>query len=120
MDLKYVTNTQIIEAQYEGYTRQFAVTSIHPTRTESPDHLVDNLRTLSLDPSSRPEVWTVGWDTVLRMAESQPGAEKDTIHKVHLRDLALSIECNLMVLLNFASSPRSKLSHRQGTMPTNQ
>lgn len=101
MNLKFVTNTQVIEVLYEGRTRQFAVTSIYPTKTDSrADHLVDDLNTLSLDSESRREVWTVGWNTVLRITEAErdapPGAGQNTTHKVRVREFSFTVKLYLM------------------------
>ena len=92
MDLKYVTNTQILEVQYEGPTRKFAVISVHPTRAESSDHLVDGLQILSLHSDSKPIVWIFGWDTVLRIVEAEAESQLGTTHKVLRHNLALSVD----------------------------
>lgn len=83
MDLRYLTHTQIVEVVYEGHTRQFSVVSIFPARSTSNgvvDHLAEGFQSLSIQSSH--QVWTVGWDSSVRIVENEIDPELGTIFKV--------------------------------------
>ena len=69
VDLKYITNTQIIELKYEGNRRRFAVHSIlprgflHNKDTEVDDKLSHDIAVLTLDQPK--QLWSVTWDCVV-------------------------------------------------------
>jgi AAA family ATPase len=83
VDLKYLTHTQIVEVVYEGHTRQFSVVSVtafRAAKNESDDDLAEVLQSLSIQ--SKPQVWTVGWDSYVRILESKIDKKSEVAHKV--------------------------------------
>ena len=69
VDLKYITNTQIIELNYESNRRRFTVHSIlprgfvHKKNTEIEDKLSHDINALALDQPK--QLWSVTWDCVV-------------------------------------------------------
>ena len=67
VDLKYITNTQIIELNYEGNRRRFTVHSILPKGSlhnkdiEIEDKLSHDISVLALDQPK--QLWSVTWDS---------------------------------------------------------
>jgi AAA family ATPase len=71
VDLKYITNAQIVEVLYESSIRQFSLDSVSPTPSAE-DEVVNTaaaLHALSIDPS--PRIWTVGWDSTVSIVEDE-------------------------------------------------
>ncbi|KAF8148250.1 AAA family ATPase [Crassisporium funariophilum] len=65
VDLKYVTNTQVIELSYEGHWRRFSVHSVTPKTSLSASanetgYLSNSLSALAIDPPR--QLWSVTWD----------------------------------------------------------
>lgn len=79
VDLKYLTHTQIVEAVYEGYTRQFAVVSVSAVQESQNDLVDDDLAEGfgSLSIQSTPQIWTVGWDSCVRILGGKVDAKSD-------------------------------------------
>ncbi|KIM36568.1 hypothetical protein M413DRAFT_449106 [Hebeloma cylindrosporum] len=71
VDLKYITDAQIIEFAYEGKRRRFAVDAvagkITPDATDDSKQLPRILSVLSIE-SSSPQLWSVTWDCVISIA----------------------------------------------------
>jgi AAA family ATPase len=86
VDLKYITHTQIVEVVYEGHTRQFSVISIssaQPTSDGTIDDLTKGFQSFSVQFS--PQIWTVGWDSSVRIVENEDDSELGTIYKVCIK-----------------------------------
>lgn len=84
VDLKYLTHTQIVEIVYEGHTRQFSVvsvSSVQVSRNQSADDLEERFGSLSV--RSEPQVWTVGWDSCVRILEGKADRRSEGTEKVH-------------------------------------
>jgi AAA family ATPase len=83
VDLKYLTHTQIVEVVYEGCTRQFSVFSVSSARAASNaavDQLAEGLQSLSIE--SKPQVWTIGWDSSVRILEDKVDDRSYVLNKV--------------------------------------
>lgn len=83
MDLKYLTSTQTVEVKYEGQKRRFSVSSISSQQSTSGESFVDlthGLGTLSID--SRPQLWTVGWDSAVLILGNEVDDKTQAFHKV--------------------------------------
>jgi AAA family ATPase len=68
---------------YEGHTRQFSVISVSSARitpNDAVDHLAKGFQSLSIQ--SNPQVWTVGWDSSVRIIENEIDPKSEAIHKV--------------------------------------
>ena len=72
VDLKYVTNDQVVELE-SGGKRRFRIVSIQST-PESHD-LSSSIQALSLT-SSSPRLWTVTWDSSVYLSSDEPEGEK--------------------------------------------
>lgn len=89
VDLKHITNDQIIEYTYEGQSRRFAIHSI--TRKSSVkvepeganEKLVQEFKNLTVDAPL--ELWSVSWDSLVTIQDEVP-TEEDPSHKVRQLD----------------------------------
>lgn len=85
MDLKYLVSSQVVDVQYEGHTRRFAVSSISGQKKAagySVSELADQFDNLTV--GTEPSLWVVGWDTTVVVEDPQD--EKKLEHKVALSD----------------------------------
>jgi AAA family ATPase len=86
VDLKYITNTQIIELNYEGNRRRFIVhsimprSSLHSNATEIEDKLSHDITALSLDKPK--QLWSVTWDCIVRITSDDHTDGETASHKV--------------------------------------
>lgn len=83
VNLKYLTHTQVIEVTYEGHARRFSVVAVSAAKANAVnqvDDLTDGLK--SLDIHMKPQVWTVGWESAVRILEKQPDHKINVIRKV--------------------------------------
>ncbi|KAL0063124.1 AAA+-type ATPase [Marasmius tenuissimus] len=74
VDLKFITSTQTIEVVYEGRSRRFAFVSASTSETETNDNVADltnRLGGLDVNSSSRPTLWTVGWDSTVILVDNE-------------------------------------------------
>ncbi|KAJ7583622.1 AAA family ATPase [Mycena floridula] len=77
VDLKYITQNQILQVIYDGETRQFAVDSIAGSNEDS---LSQNLNNLSL--STTPQLWIVGWDVLVSIVDDERIISKPKIEQL--------------------------------------
>lgn len=71
VNLKYITSNQVLEAQYEGTARRFAVANIASTRPLD-DEISDITKEVEeLSVNSTPKLWTVGWDVSVSIVEKK-------------------------------------------------
>ncbi|KAI0055886.1 AAA family ATPase [Artomyces pyxidatus] len=66
VDLRYITPSQVVQVQYEGMDRYFAVVSASPPNVPNGDAIADvteQMSTLAVD--SIPRLCTIGWDTTV-------------------------------------------------------
>lgn len=86
VDLKYITDAQIIEFAFEGKRRRFAIDSIaakiSPDATDDPSQLPWTFSVLSID--SPPQLWSVTWDSVISIATNDIPNKDAASHKVRL------------------------------------
>ncbi|KAI0686843.1 AAA family ATPase [Cytidiella melzeri] len=77
VDLKYLTESQVVEVVFEGNTRRFQVASVsvNGKTTASDEELVKDFQNISL--SSRPSLWTVSWDTFVSVVTDTKTAEAE-------------------------------------------
>ncbi|TFK38925.1 P-loop containing nucleoside triphosphate hydrolase protein [Crucibulum laeve] len=89
VDFKYVTNSQILEIQYEGKTRRFSVVSIAkkgvPAK-EIEDDLARGLNALSMSPQS--QLWSVNWDLTVSVIGSGSDLE-DSVRTAHKPEIEI-------------------------------
>jgi AAA family ATPase len=81
VDLKYITDAQIIEFAYEGKRRRFAIDSIaakiSSNATDNASQLPRSFSVLSID--SPPQLWSVTWDCVISIAANDiPNKDADS------------------------------------------
>jgi AAA family ATPase len=91
VDLKYITHTQVVEVIYEGHTRQFCVISVSSAGAVSNGDvdLTEGLESLTIQ--SKPQVWTVGWDSSVRILDNHKNSDgPDIAHKVFLNTTIIS------------------------------
>lgn len=93
VDLKYITNTQIIEFSYEGQRRRFTIQVISAKNASNsnvniPDGLSRGLSALSLDPAT--QLWTVNWDCTVSITSDNPLTQEVPSHKVILPFCAIT------------------------------
>ncbi|KAF8650108.1 hypothetical protein AX16_005408 [Volvariella volvacea WC 439] len=88
VDLKYLTLSQVLEVQYEGQKRRFAVASVD-ARQSSGDQsadLADAMKGLSVTSAS--EIWIAGWDSAVVILEKEPELPVLALHKAEIEHLA--------------------------------
>ena len=92
VDLKYITHTQVVEVIYEGHTRRFCVISVSSAGAVSNgdvDPLTEGLESLTIQ--SKPQVWSVGWDSSVRILDNHKTSDgPDIAHKVLLNTTVIS------------------------------
>ena len=87
VDIKYITNTQIIEINYEGRRRRFIVRSITPkgssrtNTTEPDDELSHDVSALSLDQPK--QLWSVTWECTVSITFDDHTDKESASHKVN-------------------------------------
>lgn len=74
---------------YEGQTRRFSVCAVSVARGTSATTVEDLTNELwSLDMNLKPQVWTVGWDTSVRILENKPDQNSNLLaHKPEIETL---------------------------------
>lgn len=88
VDIKYITNSQIIELNYEGLRRRFTVHSItprgslHNNATNLEEKLSHDINALSLDQPK--QLWSVTWDCVVSITSDDHVDRETASHKVLL------------------------------------
>ncbi|KAF8187739.1 AAA family ATPase [Pholiota molesta] len=91
VDLKYITNTQIIEFSYEGQRRRFTIQVISAknasnSNVNNSDGLSRDLSALSLSPAT--QLWTVNWDCTVSITSDNPLTQEVPSHKGDVEVLA--------------------------------
>ncbi|KAF9473994.1 AAA-domain-containing protein [Pholiota conissans] len=91
VDLKYITDIQVIEFSYEGQRRQFIIHLINAkvssnTNSSVPGGLSRGFSALSLD--SPPQLWTVNWDCTVTITTDNPLTQEAPSHKDDVEVLA--------------------------------
>lgn len=97
-----MTQAQIIEVDYEGQTRRFSVCAVSVARATPVNpiqHLTDEFK--SLDVSLKLQIWTVDWDSSVRIVENKPDQKPDVLHhKVTFATVFLCVHVKLTLLMN--------------------
>lgn len=73
VNLKYLSPTQTLDVVYEGQCRRFSLASVSTMKGTVPvelDDLTNGLSKLSLQ--TTPQLWTVGWDTIVTLIDEKP------------------------------------------------
>lgn len=84
VDINYITKSQIVQVTYEGRARRFAIESINGSVLDEDESLSLQLAktTLADSPSttapSRPQLWTVTWDTTVSLATPSSTAKTES------------------------------------------
>ncbi|KAF8585041.1 AAA family ATPase [Ramaria rubella] len=71
VDLKYITRYQVVEALYEGNTRRFEFKAATTDLDDSMSSLANGVGNMSINTSSAPSAWTVGWDTTVTVDDAE-------------------------------------------------
>ncbi|KAH8082458.1 AAA family ATPase [Cristinia sonorae] len=74
--LKYLTPTQTLDVTYEGVSRRFKLVSVSAqlnNDSDSAEELAYDLQKLDISRSSN--LWTVGWDTVVTILDTENAAD---------------------------------------------
>ncbi|KAH9480068.1 ATPase family gene 2 protein [Psilocybe cubensis] len=85
VDLKYITNDQIIECNYEGQLRRFTIHSTAPKSNKKQntndigENLSQDLKKLSV--GSETQVWSVSWDCIVSVQEDDPSVRDEISNK---------------------------------------
>lgn len=89
VDLKHITCSQMLEVMYESRRRRFSVVSVSTDRSttnESIDSLAQSICSIYVSPL--PQLWAVGWDSTVIIADEEFHNQPMIAHKPEMGDLS--------------------------------